>query len=69
MDMVEKDLANRMAEIQEEVKQIFEKNMKITDWNVPEADDNKAADMIVDILQDALNEIKKDIRAGKYDFY
>lgn len=69
MDMVEKDLENRMAEIQEEVKQIFEKNMKITDWNVPEADDNKAADMIVDILQDALNEIKKDIRAGKYDFY
>lgn len=37
---------------------LFKANMKITYWDVPEADNNDAAKIIVDILQEVLDEIK-----------
>jgi hypothetical protein len=43
--------------------------MKITDWDVPEADDREGAEIIVDMMQEALDSIKKDIQNGKYDNY
>lgn len=69
MDAVEKELQSRKEEIQKELELLFKANMRITDWDVPEADDRKAANIIVTILQDALNTIKNDIEAGKYDNY
>ncbi len=69
MDAVEKELQSRKAEIQKELELLFKTNMRITDWDVPEADDRKAAGIIVTILEDALNAIKRDIKAGKYDNY
>ena len=69
MDAVEKELQSRKEEIQKELELLFKANMRITDWDVPEADDRKAANIIVTILQDALNTIKHDIEAGKYDNY
>ncbi len=69
MDAVEKELQSRKEEIQQELELLFKTNMRITDWDVPEADDRKAANIIVTILQDTLNTIKHDIEAGKYDNY
>ncbi len=69
MDAVEKELQSRKEEIQKELELLFKANMRITDWDVPEADDRKAADILVTILQDALDSIKNDIQAGKYDNY
>jgi hypothetical protein len=43
--------------------------MKITDWDVPEADDKEAAEMIVDIMVSKLDAIKSDILEGKYNNY
>jgi hypothetical protein len=43
--------------------------MKITDWDVPEADDAKAATALLEIMQEALDEIKAAVRCGKYDNY
>jgi hypothetical protein len=43
--------------------------MKITDWDVPEADDKQAARLLLQIMQESLDQIKQDVEAGKYDNY
>ncbi len=43
--------------------------MKITDWDVPEADDKKAAEVLLDIIEEKLSAIRSDIANGKYDYY
>ena len=58
MDAIEKDLASRKEEIKKEIKLLFEANMKITDWDVPEADESKAAKLLLAIMQEALDELK-----------
>ena len=69
MDPVEKDLENRKAEIKNAMELMFKANMTITDWDVPEGDDKEAAKILISIMQEALNEIKVEIEAGKYDNY
>ena len=69
MDVIQKELQSRKAEIRKGMELLFKANMKITDWDVPEADDNEAANMILNILQEVLDEIKVDVDAGKYDYY
>ena len=69
MDVIQKELESRKAEIRSGMDLLFKANMKITDWDVPEADDNEAANMILNILQEVLDEIKVDVDAGKYDYY
>jgi len=43
--------------------------MKRVDWNVPEVDDQKAAEMFIDILEKKLSLIKQDVSDGKYKYY
>ncbi len=69
MDAVEKELQSRKNEIQKELELLFKANMRITDWDVPEADDNKAAIILSGIMQEALDTIKRDIQEGKYNDY
>ena len=69
MNVIQKELESRKTEIRKGMELLFKANMKITDWDVPEADDNEAANIIVDMLQEVLDEIKVDIAAGKYDYY
>lgn len=69
MDATTKEIKERQEAIEEQLELLFKGNMKITDWDVPEADDQKAAEMIVEILQDKLDEIKVDVKEGKYKFY
>ncbi len=69
MSVVQKELQSRKSEIRKEMELLFKANMKITDWDVPEADDKEAAQILVAILQDVLDEIKIDIDAGTYDYY
>ncbi len=69
MNMTTKEINSRKESIENQLELLFKSNMKITDWDVPEADDRKAAQMIVDILQKKLDSIKKDVDEGKYNFY
>ncbi len=69
MDVIQKELESRKAEIRSAMELLFKANMKITDWDVPEADDNEAAKILLKILQETLDEIKVDVIAGKYDYY
>ena len=69
MDIIEKELLSRKSEIQDGVDILFKANMKITDWDVPEPDDKKAAKVLLDIIQERVEQIRADIEAGKYDNY
>jgi len=68
-DAVTKELAVRKAEIEKELELLFDTNMKITDWDVPEADDTKAADIILNIMEKKIHQIREDVKNGKYKNY
>ena len=68
-DPVIKELAVRKAEIEKELELLFKANMKITDWDVPEGDDTEAADIILRIMDKKIQELRADIKAGKYKNY
>ena len=69
MDIMQKELASRKDEIQKELELLFKTNMKIANWDVPEANDQEAAEILVKILQDGLEKIQQDVEAGKYKNY
>ncbi len=66
MDTVEKELHSRKKEIQKELKFLFKANLKITDWDIPEVDNQEAARILAVILQESLDEIKEDIKNNKF---
>ncbi|NPA81897.1 MAG: hypothetical protein GXO31_04760 [Epsilonproteobacteria bacterium] len=69
MEAEKKELLSRKDEIIKELEILFKTNLKITDWDIPEADDRKAAEVLLEILQEGLEKIRKDVEAGKYDNY
>lgn len=69
MDAIHQEFENRKEEIKEEMKLLFKANMTITDWDVPEVNDQEAAALLMAIMQEALDEIKGDIAEGRYDYY
>ena len=69
MDAIQKELVSRKAEIQGAVALLFKANMKITDWDVPEADDKEGAKILLDMIQEKIDTIRAEVEAGKYDYY
>jgi len=69
MDAIVKELESRRKEIAKELELLFKANMKITDWDVPEANDREAAKILINIMKEELYKIENDIDAGKYDNY
>ncbi|QOP43295.1 hypothetical protein FJR45_04770 [Sulfurimonas sediminis] len=68
-DAVIQELAERKAEIEKELELLFKMNIKITDWDVPEADDTEAADIILNIMEKKIQQLREDVKAGKYENY
>lgn len=68
-DAVIKELAVRKAEIEKEIELLFKANMKITDWDVPEANDKEAAEIILNVMDKKIQAIRKDVENGKYTNY
>jgi len=64
-----KELESRKSEIELAIDVLFKANMKITDWDVPEADDKQAAEILLGYIQNKLDKIRADVKAGKYDTY
>ena len=69
MNPVEQDILGRKNEIISEVNGVFKLNMKITNWDVPEADDTLAGQMIIDIMQEALDGLKVKLSEGEFKDY
>ena len=65
----EKEIEKMRSSIKSELRLIFKANMKIFDWDIPENDDRKSAELIAQTMQEALDEVKQEIAEGKYDNY
>jgi len=69
MQAIIKELESRKSEVQAAVDLLFKANMKITDWDVPEADDKQAAEILLGYIQEKIDTIRADVKAGTYDTY
>ena len=69
MNIIEKELEKRRSAIGKEVELLFKANMKFTDWDVPETDDNEAAKLLIKIIKEEVAKIEADIESGKYENY
>lgn len=59
LDAIEKELLSRKEEIKKELEFLYNTNMRITEWDVPEADKKEASKLLLEILQEGLDELKK----------
>jgi hypothetical protein len=69
MDAQHKELEMMRKEITAEVRGIFKTNMKIFNWDIPENDGREAADLILDVMQEAIDALRKEVKEGAYDQY
>jgi hypothetical protein len=68
-DVVQRELESRKDAIRKELEDLFKSNLKITDWNIPEANDQEASEILLNILYEKLSEIRTDVDNGKYQTY
>jgi len=69
LTMTEKEIYDREEAIENQLELLFKANMKITNWDVPETDDQKASEMIIEILEKKVIKLKEDVQKGKYKYY
>ncbi len=65
----EQEIKAMKSEIIKELRAVFKANMKVFDWDIPENDDDASAQLILDTMQEALDELKEEVKAGKYNNY
>ena len=65
----EQEIKMMRGEITKEMRAVFKVNMKIFDWDIPENDDKRSAELILKVMQDALDDLKTEVSNGKYDNY
>ena len=61
----EQEIAKMKDEITTELRAVFKGNMKVFDWDIPENDDPKSAELIIEVMQDAMDVLKQEIQDGK----
>ena len=69
MDTERKEFKKMKEEIEKEIVLLFKANMKIFDWDIPENDDRESARLIITAMEEAIDKLKQDVEAGKYDNY
>ncbi|WP_353662024.1 hypothetical protein [Hydrogenimonas sp. SS33] len=69
MDTQHKEYEKMKKEIEKEIELLFKANMKIFDWDIPENDDRESARLIITAIEEAVDKLKRDVEAGKYDNY
>ncbi len=65
----EQEIKKMRGEITKEMRAVFKVNMKVFDWDIPENDDRRSAELILKVMQDALDDLKTEVSDGKYDTY
>jgi len=39
------------------------------DWDIPENDDRESAQLIINVMQEAIDKLKQEIESGEFDNY
>ncbi len=55
--------------ITKDVTKVLTSTLKHFDWDIPENDDRKSAELILSAMEDTMKDLKNDIESGKYDYY
>ena len=63
------DILNRKDEIREEIRSLFKSNLRVTDYDVPEADDQEVSELLIALFSDTIEELKNEVLANKYENY
>lgn len=63
---IEQDLNSRKDEIRDDFESLFKENLKFSNWNIPEAENQEISEGLVSILEEKLREIKQKVKEGKY---
>ena len=69
MSIQEKEIEKMKGEITKEIRLVFKANMKIFDWDIPENDDRKSAELILSVMKEAVDELSQEVASGKFDNY
>jgi len=69
MSIQEKEIEKIKGEITKEIRLVFKANMKIFDWDIPENDDRKSAELILSVMKEAVDELSQEVASGKFDNY
>ncbi len=69
MSIQEKELEKMKGEITKEIRLVFKANMKIFDWDIPENDDRKSAELILAAMKEAVDELSQEVASGQFDNY
>jgi hypothetical protein len=62
----EQEIAKMRDTITDELRAVFESNMKIFDWDIPENDERTSAERIIEVMEEALEVLKHEIAQGRY---
>ena len=65
----EQEIEKMKSSIKTELRLIFKANMKIFDWDIPENDDRRSAELIIAVMQEAMDELKQEIANGDFNQY
>lgn len=65
----EQEIVKMKDEITTELRAVFKGNMKVFDWDIPENDDRRSAELIIAVMQDAMDTLKQEIQDGQYNQY
>jgi len=65
----EQEIKKMRSEITKEMRAVFKANMKVFDWDIPENDDRRSAELILRVMQDSLEDLQTEVSNGKYDNY
>jgi len=69
MSPQQQEIEKMKPEIKQEVRLAFKANMKIFDWDIPENNDRASAELIINAMQEAIDELRAEIANGKFDQY
>lgn len=61
MDMEHKEINSLKDEIKKELKLIYNANMEASGLDIPERDDKEMSKLVLEAMQNALNELKKEV--------
>ncbi|MCF6244997.1 MAG: hypothetical protein L3J43_08160 [Sulfurovum sp.] len=65
----EQEIEKMKKVISSEIRKVLTSNMTIFDWDIPENNDRKSAELIFTVMQEEMDILKQEIEIGKFDQY
>ena len=62
-----KEILKLRDDIKADLEDLFKKYVKISDWDIPEANDKEVATKVISVMQEELDKLKAEVFEGKFD--